>query len=84
MDSDDCNHLPDRVMKIECALPIRTYDIDFVGMEMGGLRCILAAEIVSGEPESPRLAAQAQQTVIFIDLSTRRPVRIPADFLAEA
>jgi acyl-CoA thioester hydrolase len=131
-------------MKIELALPIRTYDIDFAGIvsnivyvrwledlrltilaqhfrplpeilltgiapiliktdisykqqltihdraigkmwieEMGSLRCILAAEIISDDNESVRLAAQAQQTVIFIDLNTRRPVRIPPDFLAK-
>jgi acyl-CoA thioester hydrolase len=51
--------------------------------EMGRLRCIFAAEIISGDHESAGLAAQAQQTVIFIDLSTRRPVRIPPNFWAE-
>jgi acyl-CoA thioester hydrolase len=129
-------------MKIELALPIRTYDIDFAGIvsnivyvrwledlrltmlaqhfqplpeilltgiapvliktdisykqqltihdraigkmwieEMGSLRCTLAAEIISGDHESSGLVAQAKQIVIFIDLSTRRPVRIPPDFL---
>jgi acyl-CoA thioester hydrolase len=45
--------------------------------ELGTLRCILAAEILNGEHS----AAQAKQTILFISLTTRRPVRIPADFI---
>jgi acyl-CoA thioester hydrolase len=46
--------------------------------ELGTLRCILAGEILNGEYS----AAQAKQTLLFINLTTRRPVRIPADFIA--
>jgi acyl-CoA thioester hydrolase len=46
--------------------------------EVGNLRCTLAAEISS----TGRLAAQAKQTVVFIDLATRRPVRMPTEFVA--
>jgi acyl-CoA thioester hydrolase len=47
--------------------------------EVGNLRCTLAAEISS----TGRLAAQAKQTVVFIDLATRRPVRMPTEFVTE-
>jgi acyl-CoA thioester hydrolase len=47
--------------------------------ELGSLRCILAAEILNGTHS----AAQAKQTVLFINLTTRRPVRIPPDFLPD-
>ncbi len=43
-------------------------------VELGGVRCRLAAEIIDNNNTS----ATANQTVIFIDLKTRRPVRIPA------
>jgi acyl-CoA thioester hydrolase len=57
------------------------HDLPFGRMwieELGALRCILAGEILNGEYS----AAQAKQTVLFINLTTRRPVRIPADFIA--
>jgi acyl-CoA thioester hydrolase len=44
--------------------------------ELGTLRCILAAEVVT----DGHSAAQAKQTVLFINLTTRRPVKIPQDF----
>jgi acyl-CoA thioester hydrolase len=47
--------------------------------ELGTLRCIVAAEILNGKYS----AAQAKQTVLFINLTTRRPVRIPPDFLPD-
>ncbi len=47
--------------------------------ELTGLRCLLAGEILT----SNLSAAQAKQTVLFINLTTRRPVRIPSDFLAK-
>jgi acyl-CoA thioester hydrolase len=47
--------------------------------ELGSLRCIVAAEILNGKYS----AAQAKQTVLFINLTTRRPVRIPPDFLPD-
>ncbi len=46
--------------------------------ELGTLRCVVAAEILNGKYS----AAQAKQTVLLIDLTTRRPVRIPPDFMA--
>jgi acyl-CoA thioester hydrolase len=46
--------------------------------ELGNLRCIVAAEIFNGE----HCVARAKQTVIFINLTTRRPVRMPAAFIA--
>jgi acyl-CoA thioester hydrolase len=48
--------------------------------ELGSLRCILAAEILNGKYS----AAQAKQTVLFINLSTRRPVRMPQDFIIKS
>jgi acyl-CoA thioester hydrolase len=47
--------------------------------ELGSLRCIVAAEILNGKYS----AAQAKQTLLFINLTTRRPVRIPVDFLPD-
>jgi acyl-CoA thioester hydrolase len=43
-------------------------------VELESVRCRLAAEII----DSNNISATANQTVIFIDLTTRRPVRIPA------
>ncbi len=43
-------------------------------VELENVRCRLAAEIVDGH----NTIASATQTTIFIDLKTRRPVRIPA------
>jgi acyl-CoA thioester hydrolase len=48
--------------------------------ELGSLRCILAAEILSGKYS----AAQAKQTVLFINLTTRRPVKMPQDFIVKS
>jgi acyl-CoA thioester hydrolase len=46
--------------------------------KLGNLRCMLAAEIFDEE----NCVATAKQTVIFINLTTRRPVRMPAEFIA--
>ncbi len=48
--------------------------------ELGMLRCCLAAEIFDGEHR----VIQAKQTVIFIDLATRKPVRMPTEFVANS
>ena len=48
--------------------------------ELGSLRCILAAEILNGKYS----AAQAKQTVLFINLTTRRPVKMPQDFIIKS
>ncbi len=45
--------------------------------ELSALRCILAGEFLN----ATHSAAQAKQTVLFIDLNNRRPVRIPVDFM---
>ena len=48
--------------------------------ELGNLKCILSAEIFNHQ----QAVVRAKQTVIFINLATRRPVRIPAEFIANS
>lgn len=43
--------------------------------KIGHVQFFLAGEIFNGE----HLVAQAKQTVLFINLATRRPIRIPAE-----
>ncbi len=47
--------------------------------ELGTLKCILAAEVLT----SKNSVAQAKQTILFINLTTRRPVKIPSEFIAK-
>lgn len=46
--------------------------------ELSTLKCILTAEFYSDE----HCVSKAKQTVIFINLTTRRPVRMPPEFIA--
>jgi acyl-CoA thioester hydrolase len=48
-------------------------------VELGHVRCLLAAKICGGNS----IIATAKQTIVFVDLTTRRPVKIPAALRAK-